>query len=43
MEDRSEMVNGFGEARPCTPPAAVTCWSVITPDTGARTSMMADG
>ena len=42
-EVRSEIVNGFGEPRPCTPAALVTCWSVITPETGARISTMPEG
>src|SRR5271157_306541 len=34
--DKSEIVKGFaGADNPCTPDALVTCWSVITPETGA--------
>ena len=41
--ERSEMVNGLGEASPCVPEAAVTCWSVITPETGAKISTIGRG
>ena len=43
--DVREIGNGerIGRARPCTPAALVTCWSVITPETGARISTMPRG
>src|SRR6266481_8032096 len=41
--ERSEIVNGLGELSACTADALVTCWSVITPDTGATTSTIPMG
>ena len=35
--DRSEIVNGFGAVYACTADWSVISWSVMVPDTGAKT------
>src|ERR1035438_3026117 len=42
-DETSDIVNGLGVLKACTADALVTCWSVITPDTGAKMSTMPMG
>src|ERR1035441_6428438 len=42
-DERSDIVNGLGLLNACTADALVTCWSVITPETGAKISTIPTG